>query len=58
MPGAQVARIARDVFCYFDNTDKLHAPKNARRLMQMLEVQWAPPRTVTLRRPKNSGATR
>ena len=57
-PDARVARIPRDVFCYFDNTDKLHAPKNARRLMQMLEVQWAPPRTVTLRRRRNSGATR
>ena len=47
LPDARVPRIPRDVFCYFDNTDKLHAPKNARRLMQMLEVQWAPCRTVT-----------
>ena len=42
MPDARVARSPRDVFCYFDNTDKLHAPKNARRLMQMLEVNWEP----------------
>ena len=34
---------ARDVYCYFDNTDKLHAPDNARELMRMLEVAWAPP---------------
>jgi uncharacterized protein YecE (DUF72 family) len=27
---------SRDVYCYFDNTDKLHAPDNARELMQRL----------------------
>jgi uncharacterized protein YecE (DUF72 family) len=27
-------RRARDVYCYFDNTDKLHAPDNARELME------------------------
>ncbi len=27
---------SRDVFCYFDNTDKLHAPANAARLLGML----------------------
>jgi uncharacterized protein YecE (DUF72 family) len=26
-------RKSRDVYCYFDNTDKLHAPDNARELM-------------------------
>jgi uncharacterized protein YecE (DUF72 family) len=26
----------RDVYCYFDNTDKLHAPPNARRLMALV----------------------
>jgi uncharacterized protein YecE (DUF72 family) len=26
-------RSARDVYCYFDNTDKLHAPGNALELM-------------------------
>jgi uncharacterized protein YecE (DUF72 family) len=33
---------ARDVYCYFDNTDKLHAPDNARELMQKLglRVPW------------------
>ena len=29
-------RASRDVFCYFDNTDKLHAPVNARELMEKL----------------------
>ena len=42
MPDAEVPRAPRDVYCYFDNTDKLHAPKNARRLMQMLDIQWEP----------------
>ncbi|MBI2770828.1 MAG: DUF72 domain-containing protein [Burkholderiales bacterium] len=31
-----VPRAARDVYCYFDNTDKLHAPDNARELMEKL----------------------
>jgi uncharacterized protein YecE (DUF72 family) len=30
---------SRDVYCYFDNTDKLHAPDNARELMQLLRVR-------------------
>lgn len=30
------ARASRDVYCYFDNTDKRHAPDNARELMAML----------------------
>ena len=42
VPNARVERIPRDAFCYFDNTDKLHAPNNARRLMQMLDVRWEP----------------
>lgn len=29
-------RERRDVFCYFDNTDKRHAPDNARELMALL----------------------
>jgi uncharacterized protein YecE (DUF72 family) len=29
-------RASRDVYCYFDNTDKLHAPDNARELMAKL----------------------
>lgn len=32
------ARAGRDVYCYFDNTDKRHAPDNARELMAMLGV--------------------
>lgn len=37
-------RASRDVYCYFDNTDKLHAPDNARELMQKLglRVPWHP----------------
>jgi uncharacterized protein YecE (DUF72 family) len=35
-------RGSRDVYCYFDNTDKRHAPVNARELMQMLDVSWKP----------------
>ena len=49
MPDAEVPRTPRDVYCYFDNTDKLHAPKNARRLMQMLDIRWEPSGTVRLR---------
>lgn len=30
------ARASRDVYCYFDNTDKLHAPDNALELMGKL----------------------
>jgi uncharacterized protein YecE (DUF72 family) len=32
----------RDVYCYFDNTDKLHAPDNAQELMELLglRVPW------------------
>jgi uncharacterized protein YecE (DUF72 family) len=30
------ARSTRDVYCYFDNTDKLHAPDNALELMDKL----------------------
>ena len=35
---------SRDVYCYFDNTDKLHAPDNAQELMEMLglRVPWHP----------------
>jgi uncharacterized protein YecE (DUF72 family) len=37
-------RASRDVYCYFDNTDKLHAPDNARELMAKLglRVPWHP----------------
>ena len=33
----------REVFCYFDNTDKVEAPANARRLMEKLDVAWSAP---------------
>ncbi len=35
-PGAPVPRAARDVFCYFDNTDKLQAPLDGARLKARL----------------------
>lgn len=34
--GESPAETPRDVFVFFDNTDKLHAPEDARRLMEML----------------------
>ena len=46
---ASPPREARDVYCYFDNTDKLHAPDNARRLMELTGVQWSPLRRVSPR---------
>ena len=36
---------ARDVYCYFDNTDKRHAPGNARQLMERLGVPLSPAET-------------
>ena len=42
-PRAPPVRRSRDVYCYFDNTDKLHAPDNARELMQMLGLRWSMP---------------
>jgi uncharacterized protein YecE (DUF72 family) len=30
------------VYCYFDNTDKRHAPENARELMRLLDTSWRP----------------
>jgi uncharacterized protein YecE (DUF72 family) len=39
-----------DVFCYFDNTDKVEAPGNALRLMRKLDVVWPiQPRSRTLK---------
>jgi len=32
-------RKSRDVFCYFDNTDKVNAPFNARRLLQQFDLE-------------------
>ncbi|MFG1410666.1 DUF72 domain-containing protein [Xanthobacter sp. VTT E-85241] len=33
---------ARDVFVFFDNTDKLHAPEDAAQLMRRLDIHWRP----------------
>lgn len=41
------SRRKREVFCYFDNTDKVEAPANARRLMEMLRVEWSPAAELT-----------
>lgn len=32
----------RDVFVFFDNTDKLHAPEDAAQLMARLDIEWHP----------------
>lgn len=40
-PDVAPGRGQRDVFCYFDNTDKVEAPSNARRLMEKLGVDWS-----------------
>ena len=47
---APSARASRDVYCYFDNTDKRHAPDNARELMAMLGLG-------PLRNPEDAAAT-
>jgi uncharacterized protein YecE (DUF72 family) len=49
VPDAKVERAARDVYCYFDNTDKLQAPINARQLIKLLDVQWNPERNCHVR---------
>jgi uncharacterized protein YecE (DUF72 family) len=41
-PKAAPVRASRDVYCYFDNTDKLHAPDNARELMARLGLPLTP----------------
>jgi uncharacterized protein YecE (DUF72 family) len=47
---AAAVRRSRDVFCYFDNTDKVEAPDNARRLMEKLGVVWPVESRSTRRR--------
>lgn len=56
--GGAIPRTPRDVYCYFDNTDKLHAPDNAQRLMELMQVQWAPLRRVAPRALKSAPAIR
>jgi uncharacterized protein YecE (DUF72 family) len=43
-PGDPAPPAKRDVFLFFDNTDKLHAPDDARALMRDLKVTWKPKR--------------
>lgn len=40
--GAAATARPRDVFLFFDNTDKRHAPADAARLMRMLDQAWSP----------------
>ncbi len=48
------ARARRDVYCYFDNTDKRHAPNNARELMAVLDVAYAPGGRRSVVRPSRT----
>jgi len=41
---------ARDVYCYFDNDIKVHAPYDAQRLAAMLMVAWQPSLRATSER--------
>jgi len=41
-PTRSRSRAGRDVYCYFDNTYKRHAPENARQLMRLLDVSPVP----------------
>ncbi|QCI12499.1 DUF72 domain-containing protein [Pseudomonas putida] len=38
VPGAPPRRASRDVYCYFDNDQKVHAPYDARRLLEKLDL--------------------
>jgi len=33
-------RASRDVYCYFDNDQKVHAPYDARRLLEKLKLDY------------------
>lgn len=43
-PEDPTAPMKRDVFVFFDNTDKLHAPDDAHALMRDLKASWKPKR--------------
>ena len=47
LPQAASKDAPREVFCYFDNTDKVEAPANARRLARKLGVEWSAPAEPT-----------
>jgi uncharacterized protein YecE (DUF72 family) len=51
-------RATRDVYCYFDNTDKLHAPGNARELMSKLGLPMPPPLDPGIHQRKPHGRDR
>jgi uncharacterized protein YecE (DUF72 family) len=48
---ARIAKKARPVYCFFDNTDeKLRAPADAKTLMKILGLRWPPPSLPTRKR--------
>jgi uncharacterized protein YecE (DUF72 family) len=55
---AAVPRAPRDVFCYFDNTDKLHAPVNARELQARVGTEEVRPAAAPGARPVRGRTTR
>jgi uncharacterized protein YecE (DUF72 family) len=56
--GDALHRAQRDVYCYFGNTDKLHAPDNALQLLRLLKTTWEAagpgPETVTRSRQQTA----
>ena len=48
---------SRDVYCYFDNDAKVHAPFDAGTLMSRLEVRWLPRERRPLAGPLRSGVS-
>lgn len=40
VPGAPPRRASRDIYCYFDNDQKVHAPYDARRLLEKLKLDY------------------
>ncbi|WP_095064471.1 DUF72 domain-containing protein [Pseudomonas sp. Irchel s3f19] len=40
VPGAPPQRASRDIYCYFDNDQKVHAPYDARRLLEKLKLDY------------------
>jgi len=40
IPGPPPRRASRDVYCYFDNDQKVHAPYDARRLLEKMKLDY------------------
>jgi uncharacterized protein YecE (DUF72 family) len=47
---------SRDIYCFFDNDAKVHAPFDAQRLMQRLGLATEPSRTTGLRNASSRGS--